>query len=108
VSDCWTEIYFIESGVITIQIEMRNKESKRLRTIGPGIAIGEMAIYVGQKRSASAIVESDCVLQKISIENIHKMEIEAPQIAIAFNKFIISILVERMTYTNKQLDILRS
>jgi SulP family sulfate permease len=87
---------------------MWNKESKRLRTIGPSNAIGEMAVYVGQKRSVSAIVESDCVLQKIAIENIHKMEIEAPEIAIAFNKFIIRILVERMTYTNKQLEILRS
>ncbi len=100
-----SELYYIESGQVTIYLEGHQKI--RLRTIGPGNIVGEIALYIHQPRSASVIVEQDCVLQKLTLAKIEEMKKQAPHLAVAFDGFIIQTLAERLIYANKQVELLR-
>lgn len=100
------ELYYIESGQLTIYVE--GNLPLRLRTICPGNIVGEVALYTQQKRSASVLADQDCVLQKLTKSNLKKMESHAPELAIYFNEYIIQTLAERLVYANRQAELLRS
>jgi SulP family sulfate permease len=105
--DSCDQLYYIESGLLTVMLQKNNHKSRRLRTISPGNTVGEMSIYTKQPRVATVVAEQDCILQKISRQQIEKMERENPTLSNTFHRFIIYILSERLTYANKQINITR-
>ena len=62
--------YFIRKGSVAIFSECDGVRT-RIAMRGPGAIIGEMALASDARRSATAVVETDCVLFQI-----HKLEIE--------------------------------
>jgi len=96
-------LYYVESGYLTILWETHEYQPKRLRAIGPGNTIGEIGFYLQQPRSATVIADEDCVLQMLSDENRVRMYEEDSQLMVYFDKYIVSILAERIVHTNKQI-----
>lgn len=104
--EVYRDLYYLKSGLIDIMLEFPNQEPLRLRTIGPGNTIGEIAFYTAQSRNASAIAKEDSELQKMSYEAFKRVSIQEPTLAIALHRYVINVLAERMAYSNKQLNIL--
>ena len=64
--DVTDDIYFVESGTLTATVVSEAGASIRVRTMGPGTVIGEVAMYTRKPRSASVVAESPCTLHRLS------------------------------------------
>ncbi len=100
------ELYFIESGQVTLLLELPNGQQKRLRSLCEGTVIGEIGLYKKSPRSASAITDRASILYRLSQTALTKMESEDPKLAAAFHQFIVRLLADRLAHSNKELEIL--
>jgi len=99
-SEC---LYFIESGRVTARVELAEGESLRLRTMGPGTIVGEVGMFLGGHRMASVVTEDTCKVLRLTAEALERMRREDPALALAFHKFLIRLLAERLTTTSNML-----
>jgi len=98
------DLYFIESGRITVTLELNDGTSKRLRSLSAGTIIGEMSFYLGIPRSGTVIAEKPCVLHKLSARAFGRIEAENRELAFALHKYIVSVLAERLAHANERLS----
>lgn len=98
-------LYFIESGEVSVIFEHPTTHAKtRLRKMGAGNVLGEMALYTHKPRSASIIADEDSVLYYLARRALAIMDQQDPEAAIVFHRLIIDILAERLKYQNHQLE----
>lgn len=98
------DLFFIESGQVTVKLQLEDGKTIRLRTMGPGNIVGEIAMFLGLKRSASVVADEQTVIYMLSRDGLEAMEKNSPEIAAAFGKFIIRLLAERLVETNRTLQ----
>jgi len=104
--DASDHLYFIESGNITILLELGNKKQMRLQTMGGGTVLGEMGLYTNKPRSATAIVEEPSSLYSLSYESFQKMQAEDPEVAASFHQFVARSLADRIQHANEEIRAL--
>lgn len=71
----------VHDGSIAVIKSNQNEEQVQVATLGPGRAIGEMAVLDGEHRSATCRAATDSVLLTLSKEALDKMLEEHPRIA---------------------------
>jgi SulP family sulfate permease len=98
------ELYFIEKGKVTVQLELQNGAIARLRTMNSGTVVGELGLYLGEARTASIVADELCVVYRLSRENLKRMQREKPGLASAFNLFMVRLLADRLLDTSKILQ----
>jgi SulP family sulfate permease len=96
-------LYFIESGRVTARLEFDDGRTLRLRTMGAGTVVGEVGLFLGGVRAASVITEQPCIVYKMSLEAMNRMIAENPGLALAFYRYLICLLGERLTNNSKLL-----
>lgn len=96
-------LYFVESGRVTVWLELQEGKRTRLRTMGGGAVVGEMGFYLGTPRSGTIETEKPSVLHRLSAEAFQRMEKDDAQLASAFHQFMVRLLANRLVYTNKQI-----
>ncbi len=101
-------LYFIEAGQVTAQLEQEDSPPLRLRTMNAGTVVGELGVYLGTPASAAVVAEGDCQIYFLSLEQLNRMEQEAPKMAGMIHKFMIRILGERLINSNKTIRALLS
>jgi len=100
------DLYFIESGQVTIWLELPDDQRTRLRTMGAGTVIGEMGLFTGERRSASVVTDRPSLLHALSAEALAEMRRRSPQLADVFQTFVIRTLSERLRHCETQLQAL--
>lgn len=101
--DC---LYFIERGELAVMLPLADGRSKRLRAFGPGTIVGEMGVYTGHVRSADVIASDGCRVRKLSQEALKRLEIERPEVAIKFHRFVAKLLALRLSAANTEIRTL--
>lgn len=91
-------IYFIHSGQVTAQLESPGKKPIRLETIHSGRTVGEIAFFLGTRRTASVIANQDTVVYFLSMEDLNQMDIKDPQSANLFHRLSVVLLSQRLTH----------
>lgn len=91
-------IYFIHSGQVTAQLESPGKKPVRLETIHGGRTVGEIAFFLGSRRTASVVVNEDTVVYSLSMEDLAQMEIKDPQSANLFHRLSVILLSQRVMH----------
>ncbi len=99
-------VYYVEAGRVRIQVTIDEGKTVRLLSMGPGAIIGELEMYRGRRRSASAVTETSAVIHRISAESLTHLEREDPDRASAFHRLICRLLAERLTKTISTLQVL--
>lgn len=99
-------LYFIESGKITILLELGKGNYIRLQTMGGGTVLGEMGLYTKTVRSATAVVRQQSTLHCLTRESFEKMQEEDPEVAAQFHQFIVCLLSDRIGRANEELKAL--
>jgi len=61
---------------------------------------GEMGLYTSAPRSASVIATERCVVYRLSGERFKLIQDKAPSLAAAVNRFIVTLLAERVAEEN--------
>jgi len=99
-------VYFIYSGQITAQLETPGKEPIRLETMYSGRTVGEIAFYLGAKRTASVVADLDTITYSLSLEQLNEMESIDPETASLFHRIIVRLLSERVIHLTQTVRAL--
>ncbi len=99
------DIFFVESGRAAVELANGN-HAIRLATLAHGAVVGEIAFYLSVPRSASVIAESPLVAWRFSRANLDRLRAAEPEIAARFHAGIAAMLADRLTRTNRLVQLL--
>ena len=102
-SDPGDALYLILQGSVSIVLDLPNGHKLHLRTMRTGAILGEMALYTGAVRSASALVNENSQFFKLDQESYKKMNDENPVEAGFFHTFIVRLMSERLGRANREI-----
>lgn len=94
------DIFFVEQGTVTVQLEAPESAPIHLRTLGPGTIVGEISFFLKRPRIAAAIAETQTTVWRLGQDNLIRMTKEEPEIASAFHGYLLRIVAERLNQTN--------
>ncbi len=97
-------LYFIESGHVTVNLTTEDGKTIRLRALGGGIVVGEVALYMDRAATASVITSEPSVVYHLSADAIAKMQADEPAVATAFHTFMARLLAERLVHADHRLQ----
>jgi SulP family sulfate permease len=100
------EIYFIESGQLSAQLEPPGQTPVRLETMGGGRSVGEFGFFLGVPRTAAVIVEEPSVIYSLSIKALADIEEHDPEIANLFYRIVAHLLAERGVHLTRVVEAL--
>lgn len=90
-------LFIIESGRLSIMLELPNGRPLRLRSVASNTSLGEIGLYREKPRSTSVLADVQTVVHRLSKQALTRMENEEPKLAVAFHTYIVRILAERLT-----------
>jgi sulfate permease, SulP family len=100
------DVYVLESGRLGVETSTPEGTRLRLRTLRPGVVVGEITLYTGIPRTADVVAEVPSVVLRISRGSIERLEREEPELAAALHRWLATTLAERLTDTMGAVDAL--
>jgi sulfate permease, SulP family len=100
------DVFVLESGRLSVETVTPEGTRMRLRTLRPGVVVGEMAMYTGVPRSADVVAEAPSVVLRLSRESIERVEAADPALAAALHRWLATTLSERLGESLKAFDAL--
>lgn len=97
------DILFIETGRVTVQLELTNGHNVRLRSMGPGTVLGEVGNYLGLPRTASVVADEPCSARRLTQKTLKKIEREQPALTATYHKFMARRLSQKLADSNRML-----
>lgn len=97
------DVYFLESGFCSALIQGGDDRPLRLRKFGPGAFFGEMAIYMGQPRTASVIADTDAILHRLTPAALVRLAQREPSMLSIFHELMARTMAERIMFHNRQI-----
>jgi SulP family sulfate permease len=99
-------IDLVASGQFAIDVATRSGESMRVRRIATHTVIGEMGLFRNSARSATVSSEGPGVLFTLTRANFERMRRERPDLASAFDGFVIRIIADRLDIRDREVEAL--
>jgi SulP family sulfate permease len=78
----------------------------RLRTVLPGVVVGEIALYTGTPRTADVVAETPSEVLRLGRTSIDRMEVADPELAAAVHRWLATTLSERLIDTQRAVGAL--
>ena len=100
------DVFVLESGRLSVETVTPEGTRMRLRTLRPGVVVGEMAMYTGVPRSADVVAETPSVVLRLSRESIERVEAADPALAAALHRWLATTLSERLDESLRAFDAL--
>ena len=100
------DVFVLESGRLSVEMETPEGTRLRLRSVRPGVVVGEIAMYTGVPRTADVVTETPSVVLRLSKASIERLEAEEPELAAALHRWLASTLAERLSDTLRAYDAL--
>jgi SulP family sulfate permease len=99
-------LYFLESGVVAVQVNLDNRSWYRVAKFGAGSFVGEIGFYLQTPRTADVIIEEDATICCLSRSSADSLKRKAPQLASSFHEVLIYLLANRLIITDGILKTL--
>ena len=96
-------LYFLFKGALNISIDLGNGDSLSVRTMRAGAVVGEMALFTGTARSATALAKEDCTLCKLSVKTYRNLQKDHPKQVGIFHTYIIQLMSDRLSRANREI-----
>jgi SulP family sulfate permease len=100
------DLFVLESGRLAIEIETPDGTRMRLRTVRPGVVVGEVAMYTGAARTANVVAETPSVVLRLTGPDLERLEVDDPALAAAVHRWLARTVAGRLDSTQKALDAL--
>jgi len=100
------EMYFIEAGLVSAQLDLPDGKILRLQSMRGGTTVGEMGMYLGNKRTASVVADRPSIVYRLTKTSLKEMEENDPDVAALLHKWIASLLAERLADNNRTIEAL--
>lgn len=91
------DLYFIESGQVTAQLEYPDRSPVRLETMGGGTVVGEIGFYLEKPRTAAVVADEPSTVYCLSQQTMERMIRDDPEMAFAFHQGMIRLASMRIT-----------
>ena len=101
------EIYLVVEGSLSVLIRGVGEERIVLRGLEAGSVFGEMAIYLGGRRSAAVVADTAAVVRALDAASLERLEREDPALAAGVHKLLGRLLATKLRQTNTWLSHLR-
>ncbi len=96
------DVFVLASGRLRVDMVTSDGTRVRLRTVLPGVVVGEIALYTGVPRTADVVAEVPSVVLRIGRESIERLEAEEPELAATLHRWLATTLAERLTDTLRE------
>ena len=100
------DVYLLGSGRLAVHALTAEGTTVRLRTLRPGVVVGEVALYTGEPRTADVVAETPAVVFRCSRGSIELMEASDPELAAALHRWLATTLAARLNDTLRAADAL--
>ena len=103
------EMYFLLSGRISVLLPLdagAGGRSRRLATLGPGVAFGEMALLDEARRSADVVCDERSTIASLSLGALTQLEASYPTIGRTIHTNLARLLARRVRAANAQIRAL--
>ena len=100
------DVFVLESGRLRVEMVTPEGTLMRLRTVLPGVVVGEIALYTGVPRTADVVAEASSVVLRLSKASIERMETAEPELAAALHRWLAATMSERLTDTQRAVGAL--
>ncbi|HEV3464934.1 MAG TPA: cyclic nucleotide-binding domain-containing protein, partial [Actinomycetota bacterium] len=100
------DVFVLESGRLGVETVTHEGTRLRLRTLRPGVVVGEVTLYTDVPRTADVVAEAPSVVLRIGRREIERLEREEPELAAALHRWLATQLAERLTDTMRTFDVL--
>jgi SulP family sulfate permease len=97
------DLFFIEQGEFSVQLEIEGEDPVRLRTMRAGTVFGEIALYLDVPRSASVVATEGAVYYRLTRDSLGEMQVKDPELALAFQDYLIQLLSDRLVDLNRTI-----
>jgi len=94
-------LHLVAAGHLAIDIAKGNGESLRVRRTVTHTVVGEMGFFRHALRSATVSSDGPAILFTLTRANLERMRRERPDLASAFDDFLIRVLADRIDVANR-------
>jgi SulP family sulfate permease len=94
-------IDLVAAGTLVVEISKGNGDMLRVRTITTHAVVGEMGFVRRAPRSATVSSDGPATFFTLTRENFERMRRERPDVANAFDDFLLRVLAERITSSER-------
>jgi len=98
------DLYVLAEGVLAVEANTPEGKRVRLRTLRPGVVVGEVAMYSGVPRTADVLAEGPCVVLRCSTEQVARIETDDPAAAAELHRWLAGTLADRLRDTMRTFD----
>jgi sulfate permease, SulP family len=96
----------VAAGSLAIDIATGDGKSLRVRRIMAHTVVGEMGFFRHSVRSATVSADGPVILFTLTRANFERMRRERPDLASAFDDFILRVLADRIDFANREVAAL--
>jgi SulP family sulfate permease len=100
------DVWVLESGRLRIEMRTAQGTQVRLSTVLPGVMVGEIALYTGAPRTADVVAETPSVVLRLGRDEIERLEVEEPALAVSLHRWFAATLAHRLTDRMRAFDTL--
>ena len=101
--DAGTFMCIVNSGNVSILKADLDEEAVEIALLRKGRTFGEMAVLDGERRSATCVAATDCILLTLSKDSLDKMLVESPKIAAKVIRAVAVSLSKRLRMADGKL-----
>lgn len=102
-----TDLFFVEDGQVTAQVEGDDGAPTRLESMGRGRMVGELAFFLGQRRTADVVADTPSRVRRITRASLARLRAERPEAAATFYDLVARLLSERVVHLMATVDALQ-
>ncbi|MBI4784935.1 MAG: SLC26A/SulP transporter family protein [Oscillatoriophycideae cyanobacterium NC_groundwater_1537_Pr4_S-0.65um_50_18] len=106
--DAADALYLIETGEVTVWLELGSGQMRRLQSLGAGNLVGETEFFLQAPHQTSAITNQPSTLYCLSQAALQRLQQDHLEVAATFQKFVIRVVSDRLSSTYKEVtDLLK-
>ncbi len=100
------DLFLLWTGRAKVEAVLASGKRLRLRTVKPGVVLGEIAIYRGGPRTADVVAEVPSTVYRLARQQLRYLEQTDPELALLVHRLCATTLAERLTIANRIVQAL--
>ncbi len=100
------DLFLLWKGRAKIEARLPGGRTLRLRTVTPGVVLGEIALYREGPRTADVVAEQPSTVYRLARRELIDLEQSDPQLAVLVHLLCATTLSERLTIANRVIQAL--
>jgi SulP family sulfate permease len=100
------DLFVLESGRLSVEVTTEEGTRMRVRSLSPGVVVGEIGLYLGGPRTADVVAETPSVVLRLTRATIQQLEETEPEVASDLHRWLATTLADRLSDAMRAADAL--